>query len=88
MEIGSSPDQDLDCTSRNEAQIFLNPISFLIMQMEVCCFPFIDKETNGSYLFANKLNGLAHLRRLDVTETILKIRRDSSATVYTTSTGI
>ncbi len=83
METGSSPDQDLDCISGNEAQmIFLNP-----MQMEVRCFPFIDKETNGNK-FANKLNGLAHLRRLDVTETILKIRRDSSATDYTTSTGI
>ncbi len=23
--------------------------------------PFVDKETNGSYLFLNGLNGLAHL---------------------------
>jgi hypothetical protein len=25
--------------------------------MEVC--PFVDEETNGSYLFENRLNGLA-----------------------------
>ncbi len=46
-----------------EAQlIFLNKFSICssCKQKFVVC-PFVHKETNGHYPFANRLNGLAHL---------------------------
>ncbi len=42
--------------------IFLNPFtvgSSCKRKFVVC--PFVDEEPNGTYLFANGLNGLAHL---------------------------
>jgi hypothetical protein len=34
------------------------------VQTEFAVCPFVDKETDGSYPFANALNGLAHLWKL------------------------
>jgi hypothetical protein len=44
----------------NPGDFPLSVYLLLIFQTEVC--PFVDEETNGSYPFANGLNGLAHLR--------------------------
>jgi hypothetical protein len=48
--------------------IFLNPFtacSSCKRKFVVC--PFVDKETNGSYLLANRLNRLAHLWMYGIT---------------------
>jgi hypothetical protein len=48
-----------------EAQaIFLNMFTVCSLCHESLSFVIFDKETNGSYPFANRLNGLAHLCKL------------------------
>jgi hypothetical protein len=65
MENGTNGKRQLPFVCRNfkwktktEAPaIFLNSLyRLLIMQTEVFCLSVCDEETNGSYLFANRLN--------------------------------
>ncbi len=47
---------------KTEAQaIFLNPFFCSSCKRNFVVYPFVYKETNGSYPFANGLQGLAHL---------------------------
>jgi hypothetical protein len=48
---------------RKEAQvIFRNPFTVrYLYKWKFVVFWFVDKETNGSHTFANRLNRLAHL---------------------------
>ncbi len=49
-------------TENGSQAIFLNP--FIVCsscKRKIFICPFVYKETNGSYPFANRLNGLAHL---------------------------
>jgi hypothetical protein len=48
---------------------------FLIMQMKVCCLSVVYKEKNGSYPFANRLNGLALLCKQGILMVHLTPRR-------------
>jgi hypothetical protein len=49
-------------TENGSPDFFLNPFTVCSSYKRkfVIC-PFVDEETNGSYLFANGLNGLAHI---------------------------
>jgi hypothetical protein len=55
---------------KREAQaIFLNSFTiYSACKWKFIVCPFVDKVTNGSYPFANGLNGLAHLCKLPRTK--------------------
>ncbi len=47
--------------------IFFNPFTVCsLWKLKFVVCPFVDEETNGSYPFANGLNGPAHLHMLTV----------------------
>jgi hypothetical protein len=52
-----------DIKQKMEAQaIFLNPFTVrYLCKWKFIVFWFVEKETNGSYTFAKRLNRLAHL---------------------------
>ncbi len=48
-------------TENQKPRLFLNPFTICsACKQRFVVFPFVDKETNRSYLFANGVNGLAH----------------------------
>jgi hypothetical protein len=57
-----------DIKRKTEAYaIFFNPLTICsLWKLKFVVCPFVDEETNGSYPFANGLNGPAHLHMLTV----------------------
>jgi hypothetical protein len=79
MEIGDMEtwrQRHRDIKRKMEAKTFsLNPFtvcSSCKQKFAVCLF--VDEETNGSYLFANELNGRAHLQMHILYVIIIKLQ--------------
>jgi hypothetical protein len=55
---------------KKHRQFSLIHLLFAHCETEVCRLLFVDKETNGSYPFANGLNGIIGLARLCIEQPI------------------